>query len=80
MQNMFKTKQYTCNTESFRSRFKYHKSAHRNFVKENTVKQASYRAHFEDDKYHSMSEWEITLIDQTDDINDLRIRGSFWQY
>ena len=27
-----------------------------------------------------MSDWEITLIDQTDSGDDLRRRVSFWQY
>ena len=27
-----------------------------------------------------MSDWEITLIVQTDSVDDLRKRGSFWQY
>ena len=35
------SKQYTGSTESFRSRFNNYKSAHRSFIKENTVKQAS---------------------------------------
>ena len=44
------------------------------FIKGNTVKQASFHAHFEDDKHHGISDWEITLIDQTDSVNDLRRR------
>ena len=74
------SKQYTGSTESFRSRFNNYKSAHRSFIKGNTVKQASFHAHFEDDKHHGISDWEITLIDQTDSVNDLRRRESFWQY
>ena len=27
-----------------------------------------------------MSDWEITLIDQTDSVKDLRRKESFWQY
>ena len=27
-----------------------------------------------------MSDWEITLIDQTDTVNDLRRTEPFWQY
>ena len=46
------SKQYTGSTESFRSRFNNYKSGHRNFIKRNTVKQASFHAHFEDDKHH----------------------------
>ena len=76
---MFK-KQYTGSTEGFRSRFNNYKLAHRTFIKGNTVKQASFHAHSEYDKHHGMSDWEITLIDQVDRVNDLRRRESFWQY
>ena len=27
-----------------------------------------------------MSDWEITLIDQTDSVDNLRRRDSFWHY
>ena len=27
-----------------------------------------------------MSDWEITLIDQTDSVDNFRRRESFWQY
>ena len=74
------SKQYTGSTESFRSRFDSCESALRSFIKGNTVKQASFHAHFEDDKHHVISDWEITLIDQTDSVGDLRRRESFWQY
>ena len=73
------SKQYTGSTESFRSRFNNYKSARRNFIKGNTAKQASFHAHFEDDK-HGMSDWEITLIDQTESVDDLRRRESFWKH
>ena len=72
--------QNTGSTESFRSRFNYYKSTHRNFIKGNTVKQASFHAHFDDDKYHGMSDWEIALINQAESVEDLRRRVSFWQY
>ena len=74
------SKQYTGSTESFRSRFNNYKSAHRSFIKGNTVKQVSFQAHFEDDKDHGIKYWEITPIDQTDSVDDLRRRESFWQY
>ena len=74
------SKQYTGSTESFRSRFNNYKSTHRSVIKGNTVKQASFHAHFEDDKHHGISNCEITLIDQTDSADDLRRRQSFWQY
>ena len=45
-----------------------------------TIKQVLFHAHFEDNKHHQMSDWEITLIDQTDSADNLRRKGSFWQY
>ena len=63
----------------FNSRFNNYKSAHRSFIKGNTVKQASYQAHFEDDK-HGIGDLEITLNDRTDSVDNLRRRESFWQY
>ena len=66
------SKQYTGGIKIFRSRFNNYKSAHRSFINGNTVKQASFHAHFEDDRHHGISDWEITLIDQTDSVDDLR--------
>ena len=43
-------------------------SAHNILMKENTVKQVSLHAHFEDGKHHVMSNWKITLIDQTETV------------
>ena len=60
------SKQYTGSTESFQSRLNNCKSTHRNFIKGNTIKQALFHAHFEDDRHHGMSDWEITFIDQTE--------------
>ena len=45
-------------TESFQSRFNNYKSAHWSFVKGNTVKQALFHTHFEDDK-HGLSDWKL---------------------
>ena len=74
------SKQYTGSTEIFRSRFNNYKSAHRNYIKGNTVKKASFHAHFENEKHHGMRDWKITLIDQTESVDDLRRRESFRQY
>ena len=63
-----------------RSRFNNFKSAQRNFIKGNTVKQALFHTNFEDDKHHGMSDLEIILIDQTESADNLRRRESFWQY
>ena len=72
--------QYKGSTDSFWSRFNNYRSAHRNFIKRNTVKQALFHPRFEDDKYHGISDWEITLIAQTESVDDLRRREPFWQY
>ena len=74
------SKQYAGGTESSRSRFNNYKSAHRNFSKGNSVKQVPFHAHFEDDKHHGMSDWESTLVNQAESVDDLRRRESFWQY
>ena len=78
MQSMFKT--YIGSTESFWSRFNNYKSAHRNFIKGNTFKQVSFHAYFEDYKHHGMSDWEITLIDHAESVDNPTRRESFWQY
>ena len=57
------SKQYTGSTEKFWSRFSNYKSAHRNIINGNTVIQASFHAHFVNDKYNGMSDWKTTLID-----------------
>ena len=62
------------NTESFRYTFNNYKSAHRRFIKGNTVKQALFHAPFEDDRHLGLNDWEISLVDQTDS----RRRESFW--
>ena len=62
------SQQYTGSTENFRSRFNNYKSAHRNYIKGNTVKQASFHVHFEDDKHNGKS------------VGNLRRREYFWQY
>ena len=69
------SKQYTSIAECFRFRFNNYKSAHRSFIKRNTVKQVSFHAYFEDDKHHGMGDWEITLTDQIDKVGDLRRRS-----
>ena len=74
------SKQYTGSTESFWSRSNNYKSVQRNFIKKISVKQTSFHAHPEDDKHHGKSNWEITLIDETGSVDELRRRESLWQY
>ena len=49
-------------------------------LKENTVKQESFNAQFEDEEHQGMSDWEITLINQRDSVEDLWKGEFFWQY
>ena len=72
------SKQSTGSKESFQSVFKNYKSAHK--ISENTIKEASFHAHFEDVKHHGMSDWEINLVDQAESVDDFRRRETFWQY
>ena len=46
-------------------------------LKENTVKQESFNAQFEDEEHHGMSDWEITLINQRDSVEGLW-KGEFF--
>ena len=60
-------KQYLGSTVDFRLRFNNYKCAHKNFLKGKEVKQESFH-------------WEIKIIDQGKDADDIRRRESFWQY
>ena len=71
------SRQYTDSTESFRSRFNYYKSAHSSFIKRNTVKQCHFTLFLR--MTTSRFKWEITLHDQTDGVDNLSRKESFWQ-
>ena len=60
--------------------FKNYRCAHRNFLKRKKVKQESFNAHFAEANHNGMEDWEVRLIDQTDNVEDLRKRESFWQH
>ena len=72
------SKQYTGSTEDFRPRFNNYRCAHRNFLKRKKVKQESFNAHFAEANHNGEEDWEVRLIDQTDNVEDLRKRESFW--
>ena len=57
-------------SKSFRFKFNNYKSAKRNFTKGNTITQVPFDSHFEDDK-HGMNDWKITLIDQSENVENL---------
>ena len=74
------SKQYTGSTEDFRPRFNNYRCAHRNFLKRKKVKQEPFNAHFAEANHNGEDDWEMRLIDQTDNVKDLRRKvESFWQ-
>ena len=73
-------KQYVGSTVDFRLRFNNYKCAHRNFLKGKEVKQESFHAHFEESNHNGESDWEIQIIDQGCNEEDIRRRESFWQH
>ena len=44
------------------------------------MKQKSFNAHFTEANHNDEDNWEVKLIDQTDNVEDLRKRESFWQH
>ena len=44
------------------------------------VKQESFNAHFAEVNYNGEDDWEVRLIDQTDDLEELRKREYFRQH
>ena len=74
------SKLYTRSTEDFRTRFNNYRCANRNFLKRKKGKQDSFNAYFGEVNHIGEDDWEVRLIDQTDNIEDLRKRKSFWQH
>ena len=50
------------------------------FLKEKKVKRESFNAHYAKVNHNGEDDWEVSLIDQTDNLEDLRKRESFWQH
>ena len=44
------------------------------------VKQESFNAHFAEVNHNGEDDWEVRLIDQTDNVEELRKRESLWQH
>ena len=74
------SKQYTGSTEDFRPRFSNYRCAHRNLLKRRKVKQDSFNTHFTEVNHNGEDDWEVRLINPTDNVEDLRKRESFWQH
>ena len=49
-------------------------------MKRKKVRQESFNAQFSEVKLNGVDDWEVRLIDQTDDVEDLRKTESFWQH
>ena len=74
------SKQCTEINEHFQPRFNNYRCAHRNFLKRKKVKQESFNAHFAEFNHNVEDDWKVRLIEQTDNVEDLRKRESFWQH
>ena len=74
------SKQYTWNTKDFRPRFNNYRCAHRNFLKGKKVKQESFNAHFVEVNHNVEDDLEVRLVDQTDNVEEIRKGESFWQH
>ena len=44
------------------------------------VKKESFHAHFAEGLHQEESDWEVRLIDQGVNVNDVRWRESYWQH
>ena len=73
------SKQYTWSTEDFGPRFNNYRCTHRIFLKKK-VKQESFNDHFSEANHNGEKDWKVRLIDQIDNVEDLRKRKSFWQH
>ena len=65
-------KQYTRSTEDFQPRFKNYRCAHRNFLKKRKIKQDSFSSHIAEVNQNGEDDWEVRLIDQTNNVERLR--------
>ena len=74
------SKQYTGSTENFWSRFNNDTCPHRNFLRRKKVEQESFKAHFAVVNHNGEDDWEVRLINQTDNVEELRKREFFWQH
>ena len=75
-----RSKKYTESTEDFRPRFNNYRFSHKNFLKRKKVKEEPFNAHFAEVNHNGEDDWEVRLIDQTDNVEELRKRESFWQH
>ena len=71
-------KPYVGSTETrFRSRFNNYRSSQRNYEKGKKVRQESFHSHFTDDCHFGENDWNVTLIDQAKNLEEVRRKESF---
>ena len=74
-------KPYVGSTETlFRTRFNNYRSSQRNFEKGKKVLQESFHSHFTEDCHCGEDDWNVTLIDQANNLEEVRRKESFWQH
>ena len=74
------SKQYTGSTEGFWPSFNNYRCAHKNVFKRKKLKQESFNVHFAEVNHNDEVDWEVWLIDQTDNVEDFSKREYFWQH
>ena len=50
------------------------------FLKEKKLKQEPFNVHFAEVNHNGEVDWEVWLIDQTDNVEDFSKREYFWQH
>ena len=72
------SKQYTGSTEDFRPGLITIDVPTENFWKEKKVKQELFNAHFAEVNHNGEDDWEVRLIDQTDNVEELLSGNMSW--
>lgn len=78
---------YTCKTcsnqdtgrsEDFQPKFNDYRYAKKNFLKGRKVKQESFNKYFFEVHHNGDNDWEVRLIDHTNNVEERKKRESFW--
>ena len=72
------SKNYTGSTEDFRPKFNNYRCAPRDSLKGKKVKQKPFNAHFAEVNHNDDDDWEVRLIEKTNNVEALRKKESFW--
>ena len=72
-------KQYVGSTSTrFRLTFNNYKSCHIKDSLNKSVPQESFHAHFKEQSHNGMNDWQCTIIDKAENLEQLRRREAFW--